>query len=50
MLRRLALAFVLACLAALVSPAPAAHAAPSSAPVKYYVVRDAFRGQPEFLF
>jgi ricin-type beta-trefoil lectin protein len=50
MFRRLALAFVLACLAALASPAPAADAAPSSAPVKYYVVRDAFRGQPEFLF
>ena len=50
MLRRLALAFVLACLAALVSPVPAAQAAPSAAPVKYYVVRDHFRGQPEFLF
>lgn len=50
MLRRLALAFVLAFLAALASPAPAADAAPSPASVKFYVVQESFAGQPEFLF
>jgi len=49
--RRL-LALLLAALAVLAVPAPAS-AAPSpgpSAEVKYYVVRDQFGGEPEFLF
>lgn len=47
--RRLVLPLLLAVLAALASPV-AAQAAPSSGPVKYYVVRSDYGGQPEFLF
>jgi hypothetical protein len=50
MFRRFVTAVLLACLAALAAPASAASAAPSAAPVKFYVVRDSFGGQPEFLF
>jgi hypothetical protein len=47
--RRLVLALSLALLAAVFSPV-AAQAAPSAGPVKYYVVRSDYAGQPEFLF
>ena len=55
MLRRLLSALVLAALPALAAPAPAWAApspspAPASADVKYYVVREEFGGEPEFLF
>ncbi|MEV4641515.1 ricin-type beta-trefoil lectin domain protein [Actinoplanes sp. NPDC049548] len=49
MLRRLLLALALAALAALACPSPV-DAAPSAAPVKFYVVRDSYDGEPEFLF
>ncbi|PRY31534.1 ricin-type beta-trefoil lectin domain protein [Pseudosporangium ferrugineum] len=49
MVRRLLLALAFAALAVLAAPAPAG-AAPSAAPVKFYVVRDSFDGQPEYLF
>lgn len=47
--RRLFVLMLLAVLASFLAPA-AASAAPSSGPVKYYVVRSDYAGQPEFLF
>jgi hypothetical protein len=47
--RRLVVSLLLALLTAVVTPV-AAHAEPSAGPVKYYVVRSDWSGQPEFLF
>jgi Ricin-type beta-trefoil lectin domain len=47
--RRLIVTMLLAVLASFLAPA-VAQAAPSAGPVKYYVVRSDYSGQPEFLF